>query len=72
MDENQLERAEALNDRLRDAEISNRRAKVPPPGKVGQEYCDCGTQIPFKRRERGYDECIECVSRRERARGHRG
>lgn len=69
MNEKQLERDEAHIARLRDSEVEKLRAKVPAPGSVGPEFCPrCDDEIPERRRNAGYQICVECAAENERRR----
>lgn len=63
-DEHAIERAEKLYDDMLQHRIKEQRAKVPIG--MGDEFCDCGNDIPHKRRELGYSSCIECATLRDK------
>lgn len=61
-----IERDEETANWIKDGQINSIRDRVPPKGKLGPEDCqECGNDIPMKRREHGYDLCVECASVRE-------
>ena len=67
--ERQLEREEENLKLMRDSSIAAARAKVPPAGTVGPEFCvECEDDIPEARRNMGYDLCVSCASLAERRR----
>ncbi len=64
MNESDIERAEQHQQWLLQKAIEKRRSKVPVG--IGPEECECGNNIPVKRRELGYHTCIQCAQTQER------
>lgn len=66
MSERMIERDEATQNWLRDTAVNSIRSRIPPRGQLGPEDCqECGNDIPIKRREHGYDLCVECATAHE-------
>ncbi len=61
----EIERAEAHQDRLVQDRIQKQRSNVPVQVQ-GEQFCECGTEIPIKRRDLGFNTCIECAQEKAR------
>lgn len=64
MSNQDIERAEEHQQFLLQQKIATERAKVPVG--IGPTECDCGNEIPVKRRELGYHSCVTCAQTQER------
>lgn len=67
----EVERATEEAQRLHQSALDAARGRVPDPSHPGPRLCpDCeGNEIPQRRRELGYQDCVECAQEKERRNG---